>query len=232
MCPCCLATRGSSGEYPLPRYADPLGAVKIPGRTPSPAHCLLDQSGTKRIQVRVVEFLEGLLLSMQLVIAGTSPEHCRIVARSHEKYNPLVAKQHGHICRTSVSSGNILPGKVSVPPTTSSGPPIPPPARCRAHEAANSPGTAGRRRIGAQQIDASLIGQRHSASDHHARAILREDRQQGRSDEGRLRNNRLSILTNLLPDGQGLAYQDREYGTELLPRLGSIAAGPRHGIFR
>jgi len=44
--------------------------------------------------------------------------HCRIVARSHEQYNPLVAMQHGHICRISVSSGNVFPGKVSVPPAS------------------------------------------------------------------------------------------------------------------
>ena len=45
MCPCCVATRESSGKYPLQRHADRLAAVEIPGRIPSPVRCFLDQAG-------------------------------------------------------------------------------------------------------------------------------------------------------------------------------------------
>jgi len=55
-------------------------------------------------------------LGIQLVAADASHGHCRIVAWSHEQYNPLVAMQHGHICRTSMRNGNAFCGKVSVPP--------------------------------------------------------------------------------------------------------------------
>jgi len=55
-------------------------------------------------------------LGVQLLVVDTSSEHGPIVARTHEQYHPLVAMQHGHICRISVSSGNVLCGKVSVPP--------------------------------------------------------------------------------------------------------------------
>jgi len=58
-------------------------------------------------------------LRVQLVIVDTSSGHGRIVARTHEQYNPLVAMQHGHICRKSVLTGNVLRGKVSVPPALS-----------------------------------------------------------------------------------------------------------------
>ena len=54
-------------------------------------------------------------LGYPLVVVNTLSRHGHIVARARAKYNPLVAMQHGHICRIRVTSGDVLCGKVSVP---------------------------------------------------------------------------------------------------------------------
>jgi len=91
---------GSPTDVPLSKYLAELHAIR----------CLVDQSGTDRTEMHEGE------LRMQLVAVDTSSRHDRIVARASEKYNPLVAMQHGHICRTNIRNGNPFRGKVSVPP--------------------------------------------------------------------------------------------------------------------
>ncbi len=64
---CCLQQDDrTSLKHATQRHSDGLPLLVVSGRTPLPVACLFDEARADRVQVHVVEFLQGFLLGVQV----------------------------------------------------------------------------------------------------------------------------------------------------------------------